>query len=174
MSFSGVGVIGARKVRNSVVCHTRHRVVEFCFQRWLASSYVDRNRASSWMVTAQRVLFAKNPHVVQAGKSVAPPSAHAGDDARAGGSNDEVPDASSNGQVAHGEDGQSTVGPALTYSRTTTIHIDPETGEARNASTGETMETPLRSPRPVPSTPPPVPISEFQHLATESDLKVCG
>uniref|UniRef100_A0A7I4C4X0 SEC7 domain-containing protein n=1 Tax=Physcomitrium patens TaxID=3218 RepID=A0A7I4C4X0_PHYPA len=123
------------------------------------------------MVTAQRVLFAKNPHVVQAGKSVAPPSAHAGDDARAGGSNDEVPDASSNGQVAHGEDGQSTVGPALTYSRTTTIHIDPETGEARNASTGETMETPLRSPRPVPSTPPPVPISEFQHLATESDLK---
>uniref|UniRef100_A0A7I4C777 SEC7 domain-containing protein n=1 Tax=Physcomitrium patens TaxID=3218 RepID=A0A7I4C777_PHYPA len=146
--------------------------VRTCYNIVLSSKNpVNQATAKATLTQMINIVLRRMEIDVEAGKSVAPPSAHAGDDARAGGSNDEVPDASSNGQVAHGEDGQSTVGPALTYSRTTTIHIDPETGEARNASTGETMETPLRSPRPVPSTPPPVPISEFQHLATESDLK---
>ena len=80
--------------------------------------------------------------------------------------------ASSNGNIAHVENGQTTAGSQSVYSRTTTIVIDPETGEARNAITGETMEVPLQSPRPTPTTPPPVPIAEFQHLAIESDLKV--
>ena len=84
---------------------------------------------------------------------------------------------SSNGHVAH-EDGQKPAGLSSTtekrYSRSQSIQIiiDPKTGEARNAATGETMEMPLQSPRPAPSTPPPVPITEFQQLATESDLKV--
>lgn len=53
--------------------------------------------------------------------------------------------------------------------------IDPETGEARNASTGETMEMPnasLPSPRSTPSTPISVPIEELQQLAGEADIKV--
>ena len=73
---------------------------------------------------------------------------------------------SSNGDSPHEEEGQVTGG---------SIVIDPLTGEARNASTGETMEIPdptLPSPRASSSAPQPVPITEFQHLATESDLKV--
>ncbi|KAG0557352.1 hypothetical protein KC19_11G122800 [Ceratodon purpureus] len=93
-------------------------------------------------------------------------------EAHASSSSEHGPPPSSNGNVAH-EDGQktglqSTTG---TYSRLQSIVIDPETGEARNATTGETMEMPLPSPRPAPSTPPPVSITEFQKLATESDLK---
>lgn len=119
------------------------------------------------------LLFAKNLYIVQAGKIVSSPSAQAPDDAHASSSNDEDPVTSSNENVPHEDDGQSAAEPALVYSRTTTIHIDPETGEARNASTGETMEMSIRSLRPLPSTPPPVLIAEFQHLATESNLKVC-
>ncbi|XP_024402161.1 brefeldin A-inhibited guanine nucleotide-exchange protein 5 isoform X2 [Physcomitrium patens] len=108
---------------------------------------------------------------IEAGKIVSSPSAQAPDDAHASSSNDEDPVTSSNENVPHEDDGQSAAEPALVYSRTTTIHIDPETGEARNASTGETMEMSIRSLRPLPSTPPPVLIAEFQHLATESNLK---
>lgn len=100
-------------------------------------------------------------------------SAQLPEDAHASSSGDHGPVASSNGNVAYVGNGQSTAGPQLVYSRTTTIIIDPETGEARNAATGETMEMPLQSPRPTPSTPLPVSMAEFHHLATESDLKVC-
>lgn len=100
-------------------------------------------------------------------------SAQSPEDAHASSSNDQGPVASSNGNVAHVGNGQTTAGEQFLYNRTTTIVIDTETGEARNAVTGETMEMPPQSPRPTPSTPPPVPMAEFHHLATESDLKVC-
>lgn len=104
-----------------------------------------------------------------------PSSAQPSEQAHPSCSSDNGPSPSSNGNVPH-EVGQNMAGLEKTtenYSKLQSIVIDPETGEARNATTGETMEMPLQSPRPAPSTPPPVPIAEFQHLATESDLKVC-
>lgn len=75
---------------------------------------------------------------------------------------------SSNGNAVHGDE----QGTSNDFSRLQSIIIDPATGEARNAATGETMEMPLQSPRVAPSTPPPVPITEFQHLASDADVKV--
>ncbi|KAG0608013.1 hypothetical protein M758_8G071400 [Ceratodon purpureus] len=96
-------------------------------------------------------------------------SAESPKDSQASSSNDPV--STSNGNVVHVENGQIEAESQPVYSRTTTIVIDPDTGEARNAVTGETMEMPPQSPRPTPMTPPPVPIAEFQQLATESDLQ---
>lgn len=118
-------------------------------------------------------LFANELDFLQAGNNG---HVQSPDEAHASSSSGEGQFPSSNGNGAH-EDGQSTAGLQKTpsaYSRLQTIVIDPETGEARNAATGETMEMPLQSPRTTPSTPPPVPITEFQHLASESDLKVCN
>ena len=98
-------------------------------------------------------------------------SAESPKDSQASSSNDPV--STSNGNVVHVENGQIEAESQPVYSRTTTIVIDPDTGEARNAVTGETMEMPPQSPRPTLMTPPPVPIAEFQQLATESDLQVC-
>lgn len=119
------------------------------------------------------VLFAMELDFLQAGNNG---HAQSPDEAHASSSSGQGQFPSSNGNGAH-EDGHSTAGPQKTssmYSRLQTIVIDPETGEARNAATGETMEMPLQSPRTTPSTPPPVPITEFQHLASDSDLKVCN
>jgi hypothetical protein len=132
------------------------------------------------VITSWYFSIANKWHYLQASKngdvlpahlqsSVQPP-----EQAHASSSSDHGPSPSSNGNTAH-EDGQNIAGLQKTttnYSRLQSIVIDPETGEARNAATGETMEMPLRSPRLAPSTPPPVPITEFQQLATESDLKV--
>lgn len=121
--------------------------------------------------------FVDKLHFVQADKSshVQSSLAQSSEDLHASSSSEHGQSSSVNGNAAH-EDEQSTAGPQKTtrvYSRLQSIVIDPETGEARNAATGETMEMPLPSPRPIPSTPPPVPITEFQHLASESDIKVC-
>lgn len=115
--------------------------------------------------------FVDKLHFVQADKSS---HVQSSEDLHASSSSEHGQSSSVNGNAAH-EDEQSTAGPQKTtrvYSRLQSIVIDPETGEARNAATGETMEMPLPSPRPIPSTPP-VPITEFQHLASESDIKVC-
>lgn len=121
-------------------------------------------------------MLADKLYFLQAGKNghVQSLSAQSPDEAHASSSSGNGQFPSSNGNVAH-EDEHSKAGPQKTtrvYSRLQSIVIDPETGEARNAATGETMEMPLQSPRPIPSTPPPVPITEFQHLASESDVKV--
>lgn len=105
------------------------------------------------------------PIQLQSSSAQSPEDSHA--------SSSDGPVASSNGNVAHAENGQTTAESEPVYGRTTTIVIDPETGEARNAITGETMELPLHSPRTPTTAPPPVPIAELQHLATESDLQVC-
>lgn len=100
-------------------------------------------------------------------------SAQSSEGSHASSSNGHGSIASSNGNAVHVENGHTTGESQPVHSRTTTIVIDPESGEARNATKGETMEIPLQSPVPTPMTPPPVPIAEFQHLATESDLQVC-
>ncbi len=83
-------------------------------------------------------------------------------------SNGLVAEASSNGDyISHQERSDAEVG---------TILIDSETGEARNARTGETMEMPnslLPSPRSsTPVAAPSISLYELHQLAVDADVKV--
>ncbi len=83
-------------------------------------------------------------------------------------SNGLVAEASSNGDnISHQERSDAEVG---------TILIDSETGEARNARTGETMEMPnslLPSPRSsTPVAAPSISLYELHQLAVDADIKV--
>lgn len=106
-----------------------------------------------------------NFFVLQAGSHLQLSSARSPEDVHASSSNDHSPGPSSDGSVAHVGNGQISAGPQLVHSRTTTIVVDSETRDV--------TKRPLQSPRPTPSTLPPVPMAEFHRLATESDLKVC-
>nr|PNR34997.1 hypothetical protein PHYPA_022896 [Physcomitrium patens] len=146
--------------------------VRTCYNIVLSSKNpVNQATAKATLTQMINIVLRRMESDIEAGKNVQSPSAQASDDAYANTSNDEGPVASLSGNLPHEDDGQNTAEPGLVYSRTTTIHIDPESGEARNASTGKSMEMSLQSLPTVPSTPPPVSIAEFQHLATKSDFK---
>jgi hypothetical protein len=91
-----------------------------------------------------------------------------GEASSASSSNGFVAEASSNGDnISHQERSDAEVG---------TILIDSETGEARNARTGETMEMPnslLPSPRSsTPVAAPSISLYELHQLAVDADIKV--